>query len=214
MTKLKELTFRNFYKKLLFIEDTNNLNVLNKGYGIEIDGDENGLLVYGYVDQDQGICFNIFSIVKEEDGEIVKYNDKPVEEKINHRIRLSDVQDLRGYEVELDPDILERYVARAMELNEKFFESESKDALRYNMQIDQYRHLIFPDDLECYIYNKEENKLEGFWMRSKSLAPDGIIGEIITPLSRLFGYGIGDEIKVNLYSVNDYIRLMHVVESK
>lgn len=212
MTKLKDLSFRNFYKKLLFIEDINNLNVLNKGYGIDIDGDENGLLVYGYIDSEHGICFNIFSIVKEEDGQIIKFNDKPVEAKINHRIRLSDVQELRGFEVELDPNILERYVARAIELNEKFFESDTKDALRYNMQIDQYRHLIFPDDLECFIYDKNENKLEGFWMRGKMITQDGIIGEIITPLSRTFGYGIGDEIKVNLYSVNEHIRLMHVVQ--
>ena len=212
MQKIGDLSFRELYKKMVYIADQNSLNILKMGYQIPVNGDETGILAYGYVDIEHGICFNIFSIVKEEDGKIVSFNDKPMEEKINHRVRLEDVKNLDGFEVKYEDIDLERYVDRAIELNEKFFESEQREAIRYNTQIDGFRHEIFPDDVECHIYDMKEKKLEGMWARTLSMTPQGIQAKVITPVSRHFGISLEDEIELKLYNINDTLRLMYIIE--
>ncbi|NLW52519.1 MAG: hypothetical protein GXY87_04050 [Tissierellia bacterium] len=212
MKPMKSLTFREIYKKIVYIEDKNSVNVLNKGYQIEIDGDETGILGYGYVDGEQGICFNVFSIVKVEDGNVVKYNDKPMELKINHRVRLEDVYNLNGFEVEYESLNLERYVDRAIEINEKFFESEEKEAIRYNRQIDELRHYLYPDDIQGYVYHKEKNKIEGLWVRTIAMLPTGILAKVITPVSREFNIALEDELEFKLFNIDGTLRLMYIIE--
>lgn len=212
MKPMKSLTFRDMYKKIVYVEDKTSINVLNKGYQIEIDGDETGILGYGYVDSENGICFNIFSIVKVEDDKVVKYNDKPMELKINHRVRLEDVFNLYGFEVEYESLNLERYVDRAIEINERFFESEEKEALRYNMQIDELRHYLYPDDLQGYIYDRENNKLEGLWVRTIAMLPTGILAKVITPVSRELNIALEDELEFKLFNIDGKLRLMYIID--
>lgn len=209
--KIQTLSFRDLYQQLVYIEDKNTLNVMKMGYQVKTDGQETGLLAYGYIDEEKGICFNIFSIVKLEDDDIVAFNDEPMLQKINHRVRLEDLKDANAMALDLDPDIAIRYKDRAIEINKANMISKELMILRANDQIDAFRHHLHPDDFECFVFDPSINKIEAFWARGLEIKESHIVAKVLTPLSKEYGFGIGDRIEVSLYQYKDETRLIHLI---
>lgn len=210
---ISSLTFRQIYQQLVYIEDKNTLNLMKMAYEVPSKFDETGILAYGYIDSEEGLSFNVFSLVKMQEGQIIEFNDEPMKQKINHRLRLEDVMKLEGQALSLDPDILMNYVDRAVEINEKNFISMEVEGVRTNEQIDPYRHPLFPDDVECFVYDASAHKIEALWAKTQAIADNGIIAKTLTPISKNFNLAMGSEIKLNLYNVNDSIRLIHMINS-
>lgn len=220
MKPLKLFNFRDFYKNLIYIEDKQTLEILTKGYGVKAKGDENGLLCYGYMDYDKGMSFNVLSLVNFQGNEIdeegnerskISFNDGPLEKNINHTLRLDDLFNLNGDIPKLDPDDMLRYVDRAVQINELNLISEELEAVRYQTQLDPFRHFIYGDDLEAYVFDAQNKKLEGLWVRSMALTERGVVGKVITEVSKDFNIKLNDEIALELYQVDGNIRLMKVI---
>ena len=213
MDNIKSLSFRQLYQQLIYIEDEKLLNIMKMGYQIPSLFDESGILAYGYVDEEQGICFNIFSLVKMKDGELVEFNDEPMKKKLKHRLKYDDLKNSSVMSIDLDPDIAMGYVDRAKEINKELNVSPSRLELRANSQIDPFRHNIHPDDFECFLYDPKTNASISFWLRGEKLTKDSIIGNILTPLPREYGFAIGDMIEIKFYNYKGAIRPIHVIEN-
>ena len=220
MKPLKLFNFRDFYKNLIYIEDKETLEILTRGYGVKARGDETGLLCYGYMDHDKGMSFNVLSLVNYQGTEIdedgnekskMAFNDGPLEKNINHTLRLDDLFNLNGDIPKLDPDDMARYVNRAVKVNELNMVTEDLEAVRYQIQLDSFRHFIYGDDLEAYVFDASNKKLEGIWVRSMALTDRGVVGKLITEVSDDFGLKLNDEIALQLYQVDGSIRLMKII---
>lgn len=210
---LSNLTFRQIYQQLIYIEDEKLLNIMKMGYQVKSSFEETGLLVYGYIDEDEGVLFNIFSLVRKE-GDSFKFNDEPMKKKLKHKIKFEDVKDSKAQNIELDPDEAIRYVDRAVEINKEHEVSDEIMNLRLNTQIDQFRHQIYPDNLECFIFDAQRKASKSFWARAEKQNQDYLIASVLTPLPKEMGYAIGDAIKLKLYQYKDSTRLIHVLNQR
>ena len=207
---VQAIDYRKLYQQLIYIEDQNLINIMKMGYQIQTKGDETGILAYAYIDEEHGICFNAFSLVKEEDGQIIEFNDEPMNKKINHRIKLEDLKEAKGFPVELDPDIAMNYVDRAVEINKIHASNPALEEIRLNPQIDGFRHKIHPDDVECFIFDPSTNQSESFWARTQEQTTNSIRAIVLTPISKKYSFAIGDRIELNLYNYKDSVRLIHI----
>lgn len=210
---LSNLTFRQIYQQLIYIEDEKLLNIMKMGYQVKSSFEETGLLVYGYIDEDEGVSFNIFSLVRKE-GDSFKFNDEPMKKKLKHKIKFEDVKDSKAQNIELDPDEAIRYVDRAVEINKEHEVSAEIMNLRLNTQIDQFRHQIYPDNLECFIFDAQRKASKSFWARAEKQRQDYLIASVLTPLPKETGYAIGDAIELKLYQYKDSTRLIHVLNQR
>lgn len=214
MKKVKDLSFRQIYNQLIYIEDEKLLNIMKMGYKIPSTFEETGLLLYAYIDEEDGICFNVFSLVKDEDEKLVKFNDSPMEEKLNHKIKYEDIKESKARPLELEAEIAFNYADRAVEINHEHEVSQERNKLRSNTQIDLFRHQIHPDDLECFLYNPSTNFTHAFWAKGEKMTDTSIIASILTPLPKELGFALGDMIELKLYKYKDSTRLIHVLEEE
>lgn len=206
---LKSQKFRDLYKNLIFIRDMRTVSIIKNGYGIDV-GDDEGILAYGYINELGELAFSIMTTVKFVDGAAV-FNDEVTKRKLKHKIKIGDVENLESEILEIDPDYLQRFLPHAMEINKQYITSSELETVRANEQLDNFRHFDNPDDLEAFVYHSDTNRLEGLWVRSKSMTKSGINAVVLTPVSSIFGIELGDEIEFQLYEINAGIRLMKIV---
>ncbi|MDO5027253.1 MAG: hypothetical protein Q4E50_05440 [Tissierellia bacterium] len=213
LESISSFSFRDMYQQLIYIEDEKLLNIMKKGYQIPSKFEETGILAYAYVDEEQGLCFNIFSLVKMKDQDLVEFNDEPMKRKLKHKLKLEDIENSKGMLLDLDPDKALTYMDRAKEINLDLAPDPSKVQLRLNTQIDPFRHRIYPDDFESFLYDPKTNKSISFWVRGEKIQGDAIIASILTPLPKEYGYALEDMIDIKIYEYRDSLRPIHVINS-
>ncbi|MGF0039402.1 hypothetical protein ACQRBF_01360 [Peptoniphilaceae bacterium SGI.131] len=207
---IKTFSFGDLYKNLIFLEDKRTLTIFKNGYQLDIRGDEDGILAYAYVDKEGELVFSAMSVVTFKDGKAV-FNDEPLNRNLKHRIRLTDIEGVNAEILNLDSEDIQPYIEPATKINEENFISEEVEAVRYNRQIDKFRNLSYPDDLEAYIFSSEENKIEGVWARAFAMTDKAVLAKLITSPSALFGYSKDEDIDLQLYEINGAIRLMKIL---
>lgn len=134
-----------------------------------------------------------------------------MKKKLKHKIKFDDVKDSKAEIIELDPEDAMRYVDRAIEINKGLNTTESKSQLRLNIQLDQFRHQVHPDDLECFLYDLNRQASKAFWARGEKQTDTSILASVLTPLPKETGFAIGDMIELKLYKYKDSTRLIHVM---
>lgn len=209
---MTSMTFKDLYQQLVYIEDEKTLNVMKMGYQVKASGDETGILAYGYINKEGLLCFNVFSLVKLKGEEIVSFNDEPMLNKINHVVKREDVNNCKALSMELDPDILLRYLDRSIEINKENHISEDLDLLRSLKELDDFRHPLYPDEVEAFIYRPSDNQTQNIWAKAKSVGQGCVLAELVTPVPKDFLYAVGDNLSLKLYDIQGRLELVNIIE--
>ena len=180
----KDVSFREVYRQFVYFRMPAYLDRLKEF--VSVDGMD-GLIAYGYVDNEKGMMFEICASASlREDC----YDVRPI--SIEHRI-LMDNQTVVGSpfvvmnQMELDFTIFDQRVDRIVE----FFENEEIEQVRNIEWMDGCRHCDFPDDVQVILVSKSVLP-ELVWVRTLRMGDHRIEGMLLNEPEGDFGVHCGD----------------------
>lgn len=191
MKKIQEVDFRQLYHKLLYIRCPELIEKLAKN-GWEIINNCDGVIAYGYIDEQCGLSFQIFGAASVKDGvEIVKESK---DEKIMLILR-------RG-------SVAENYFVNLQELGISYPEYDSwikmirdnydtknkaKEEMRQMDFLDAFRNDDYPDDVRVVIFS-EGLQPEQVWMKCCDITEEMLFGTLLNEPNQDYGVHEGDKI--------------------
>ena len=157
----------------------------------------NVVLLYGYIDHEAGITFELLStgILKGEKVSLYDGNDE-----WNAKIRCGSIADHEIYPQEgisFDP-----YQDKVHFIDTDYKVSKEVEALRLATELDPYRHPLFPDDL-AVIFIRKGSKPEQCWVRCSGITDDGITGILLNEPNADLGIHRSDEITFGVMEQED-----------
>lgn len=191
MTKVHELSFREMYHRIAFIEaPSNTLDSLMAG--CPRHPQENGVLVYGYIDTQAGFTFEILcsgSLIGEEldlspgmPNSMLKLRRGVVQDST---ITIPDDIDVAAYRDKIDL------------VNEGYKGSEALSVVRDLRFLDDCRHPEYPDDVLVH-FAAQDKETEGCWVRSTELLSDRLRGVLLNEPYQDFGVHSGEVVEFAL----------------
>ncbi len=179
--KIQETHFRDMYHKIFYISANANYDLLAEKINGEVTG--NGTIVYGYVDHQMGMCYEILALAeKAEDGmiRIVAYNDA--------QTLKSQYETVMNCEYEALPEDMDlsMFKAKTRMVDRLFRYNETMEALRDIDMIDHCRNEEFPDDMLVYLVG-EDRMPETCWVRSEKVEEGMVHGILLNEPKQYFG---------------------------
>lgn len=126
--------------------------------------DANSLLCYGYVDHTAGLTYQTVAATMYVDGD---YSVVDTAQFISMKIRAESVakEDI----IPIRNKALFRQYAHIVDNIDEFYYTDSEvEKCRSIQEIDQFRHVDFPDDIQVMFF-KEGARPEGIWVRTSQL---------------------------------------------
>ncbi len=156
--RLLDESFRNLDKKWIAIEKEKYIKKINKVLNLDLE--EAVILAYIYIDHERGLCARLVGNIYHEDKslyiedkfitkDVVIYND------ILKKIKFSLVNDSTIKKI-INLDVIEKEIA------DKYYSNLPILEVRGLKIIDEFRHELYPDDLELYFeFNKNSELIWG-----------------------------------------------------
>ncbi len=203
--KIKDLKFRELDRHYYFIE---NLNLVKKMYKkLRIKGEAHPVLVYSYINHDEGIQFRILGNVVVNGGllnieeEFIKKEFKLqydyFEDMDVKPVPKETIAKINGTE-EIEDQIQEHYT------DEKLVKS------RDNKKLDQYRDLRLVDDVQFLLLSKEAQQ-EDVWARIEAEEDNQmLLCTLLDKTKKEFGLKKNDKIYIKYVEHPKYKGLMFV----
>ncbi len=185
---IQEVPFRKMYHRIFYISANQNYDKLKENFTYEKEG--NGTLVYGYVDHQMGMCFEILALAyRDEEGRI---EITAVNEDQTLKSQYETVYECEFAEVPEDLD-LSAFSAKTKIVDRFFRYSEDMEKLRDLELLDPYRSEEFPDDVVIYLVGKDRSP-EGCWVRCERAEAGMVYGKLLHEPRQYFGVHPGSEI--------------------
>lgn len=157
--QVQDLKFRDIDRHFFFVENLKHVKRIYKS--LHIKSDIHPILVFGYIDHENGIQFRIL-------GNIVIQNGMPkIEEQFVKKTFILPYDSFEEYEVKKVPEETIAKIEGIFEIEDavdKFYSNESLLKSRKNEQLDQYRDLRLVDDVQFLLLNREAQQ-ENVWAR-------------------------------------------------
>lgn len=193
MTPVKGASFREFYHKVVYLKCPDLMEKLKKGTAIE-DRDCDGVIAYGYIDEQMGLSFHVLGTAS-------------VEEDKNFNIRkLSDKERILFLRGSMEPYRYLDYSGAGFSCTQ--FEDEikiikehydtknpAKEEMRTYAFLDPFRHENFPDDVKVILY-KEELRPEQVWMTCIDEKENMLYGRLLNEPDQPYGIHEGDKVRI------------------
>ena len=179
--KIQETHFRDMYHKIFYISANANYELLAEKIAGEVTG--NGTIVYGYVDHQMGMCYEILALAeKAEDGtiKVVAYNDTQT-----LKSQYETVMDCEYEKIPEDLDV-SPFSAKTKMVDRFFRYNDSIEALRDIDIIDDSRNEEFPDDMLVYLVGADRMP-ETCWVRSERVEEGMVYGNLLNEPKQYFG---------------------------
>ena len=218
-----ETGFREIYHRFIYIHCRELLDDIFPG---ELDTAITGFIAYCYIDRTEGISFRPFMIASmKEDG--IQVFTIPNHEDTIYILRLRDGQTKMSelhdggnhmYLYALDPDRFCFFDLSVVNFDTDSFH-EIKDDIdrtysagemveefrseKYKF-LDKYRHRMYPDDVQAFIFNEKNHGVEQVWVRLSFMTEkDEIFGELLNEPYKDYGCHEGDFIEINEVTAGD-----------
>lgn len=197
--KFSETGFRCLYKRFSYFPWC---DIIKKVVAdSELIEDADGVLVYGYIDAEAGMSFEVLCCAKIKNEGEFSFFHKFEETRIV--LRAGSVRDEEFVLVaDGDDESLCEYFSDALD-GMKFFEVDDVvEQTRYFEFLDEFRHELYPDDVLVHIC-KDDMKPEGCWVRIKGIDENCLVGELLNEPDQELGYHMGDELRFSIYHLDD-----------
>ena len=190
--KYEQMTFRDVFD--------NNFAIPIDGYERQLEDfagfeDADSLLVYGYIDHQNGMMLEVLAKGYKTDNGYVF--DEP-DNTVSCKIRLEDEKDLELTEVEIDED---RYADKYASLY-IYGKNESINKTRWNRDVDEFRDRYHPDDVRVVLV-KDGLNMETCWVRMDDVFEDVITGTLLSTPVQDFSLSEGDAVSFTVMEFED-----------
>ena len=198
---LDEISFREMDNKFLLVKDIDlKTRMIIEKSGFRIRQDDNAMLVFGYIDQEAGLSFELLcAACVYDDGEV---SLEPTNKSTSFKFRYGSFQgDVVPF---TNLSQLVPYHERAQMIVKGYAAPEPVLGIRAIKELDPSRAPGYPDDIVVF-FIKEGYRNEGIWCRTvgtdqaRRLIQMRMLNEPNAP----FGKHIEDIIDVTLYQMDD-----------
>lgn len=187
---IKEVNFRKLYHRLVYIRCPELLKRL-EGSGIEMVRDSDGVIAYGYIDEQCGLSFHVFGAASVKKGVIVKGNK---DEKAMLLLRRGSVAECTFVGMDDMGVTYPEYDALIKMVRDNYdTKNKAKEEMRRMEFLDDFRHDDFPDDVTVIIY-REGLQPEQVWMRCCDLSKEMLYGILLNEPNQNYGVHKGDKV--------------------
>ena len=190
-----EIGFREMDNKFLLVTDIDSkTKMIIKRSGYRIRSDDNAMLVFGYIDQEAGISFELLcAACVYDDGDV---SLEPINKSTSFKFRYGSFQ---GNLIPFNNyDQLFPYQDRAMKIVERYAVSDEIREIRAIEDLDSSRAPGFPDDLAVFFI--KEDGYERIWCRTMGIDRERKVVQMkmLNEPYSAFGKHIGDIVDVTL----------------
>lgn len=200
--------FRDVYHKLAIVLDNGYcFKLFNLAFPKDVPENTcaNSALVYGYIDKNGGLAYQVLGITCYESGD---YTLMWPNDEIGFSVQ---AKDFEGYDI---IPIENRAIAKRYEkiidyINESFKDAE-KERLRSFKTLDPYRHKDYPDDVKVLIRNYQLMKQECVWAQltehlgKSEEGVEAFLGRLLSqPFEDIYGVHRDDSLVIGLVTKND-----------
>lgn len=192
--KVAEKNFREIYKKICFLENSELVEKINLRDVFDYPPEENlnGFVTYAFINLNHEFVFEILAGAKIF-GEKIKIFPASYKKNIFfHRAEIENV------EIKiLSEDYQTAFQDKIQVIDDKNKFGEVLEKIRAAEDLDELRHPNFPDDVAVLFYG-ENFRPEYAWVRCENIEEKFIVGKLLNNLQQNFGYEVGDKIKFGL----------------
>ncbi len=203
---IDQFNFRQLHHQyLLLMKDESTLNVL-RGMDFPHEVYDNALLLYGYIDSEAGISFEVLGFAYVDEGGNAAYREPGTSTVMKLRY-----DSIKG-ELSSVPytEALEIYRWKVDICNSGYRANEVVEAFREIEAIDPSRHHQFPDDIIVF-FIREGMKPEGIWCRICGIRNEHICGRLLNTPYGNFGVSQGDIVETTSVKVGDELKAVALV---
>ena len=205
-----KISFREMDGQFLLVKDIDlktRLTVAASGFRVRAE--DNAMLVFGYIDHEAGLSFELLcAACVFDDGDV---SLEPINKKTSFKFRYGsfqgDIISFRNY------DQLLPYQDRAKSIIEGYAVSDEVREIRGIKELDPSRAPGYPDDLAVF-FVKEGYRNEGIWCRTMGIDRERnlIRMQLLNEPDAPFGKHLGDIVDVTVIRMNDgEVRLVAVL---
>lgn len=204
---LKEMNFRDIVDKYLYIEAARVAQKL--GSIFEVTDDVTGLLFYGYIDAQAGICFEILCCAVYDAAKktlkLLHGNDEQ-----SAKIRLAELLEAQAAVLPSEMPRLSEFHNKVATVQKTYKADEATEAMRKLTSLDPARLAAHPDIVTVYLVHGDE--AEAAHVLLKEVREVNIIGTLLSEPQKAAGLHKGDEISFFLVRNEKGIMCMKVLE--
>ena len=203
--RIEAFNFREIHHQVMLLtEDKENLMIAEKVFPHE-NGD-NALLLYGYIDHETGITFEILCIAKLIPNQALILRDGSP--KVSVKIRYDSIHGILA-NTESNPEYL-KYMSKMNMINNNYRADEAAERFREIRSIDPSRHPQYPDDILIWFVSDGQNP-EGIWGRVHGHNGRYLTAILLDEPWRNYGYHKGDRVPFDRMPVNDELKAIAIL---
>lgn len=184
MKPIKAASFRQFYHRLVYIRCPEILKRLEGG-GIEIVSDSDGVIAYGYIDEQCGLSFHVFGAASVKNGVELVRGSK--DEKAMLLLRRGSVAECEFVGLDEIGVSYPEYDSLIKMVRDNYdTENEAKEEMRRMDFLDGFRNDDYPDDVAVVIFS-EGLQPEQVWMRCCDVTEEMLYGTLLNEPNQDYG---------------------------
>lgn len=196
-----EINFRDMYHQFLLVKDIDmRTRLVIEKSGFRIRQDDNAMLLFGYIDYEMGMSFELLcAACVYDDGEVAF---EPINKTTSFKFRYGSFQgDMEPFK---NLSQLIPYQERAQMIKKGYDAPAAVMEIREIEELDPSRTPGYPDDIVVF-FVKEGYRNEGIWCRTVDVDPERhlIQMRMLNEPNAPFGKHLGDIVDVTLIRMDD-----------
>ena len=204
--KASETNFRDVYHKVCFVRAGKNYKAMTRHLPNHEQGD--GTLVYGYVDHQCGLTYEILACAKQgKDGSIEAFQG---DDTVSLKFRAGSIAEDELFVVEDDEQLRRIYQSKIDTIERYYKGNDEIEATRKVEAIDTSRSPEFPDDVLVILIH-ESDAPEGCWVRCEKIVDGMIVGVLLNEPDSDFVVHRGDPISFGIAQQGDRLLCVAVL---
>lgn len=188
METIREIGFRRLFQQYVYIEHTDNMDVLAQDFdGLE---QATGFVGYCYVDHEAGLTFEMLALAKREGEALEFYSGN---DEVSVMFRYSSVADAGALLLPSVLPPLNAYAEKTANIDADYAHSEAVAKTRLLANLDTCRYEEYPDDVLVYLVHGDEH-IEGCYVRLENVGEMNLSGTLLNEPEYDYGVHQGDSL--------------------
>lgn len=204
---LKEMNFRDIVDKYLYIDAAGMAQ--NLGSIFEVTEDVTGVLCYGYIDAQAGICFEILCCAVYDAAKKTLKLLRGSDEQ-SAKIRLAELLEAQAAVLPSEMPRLSEFQSKVAMVQKAYKADEATEVMRKLISLDPVRIVTHPDIVTVYLVRGDE--AEAVFVLLKEVREVNIIGTLLSKPQKASGLHKGDKISFFLVRNEKGIMCMKVLK--
>ena len=202
---IDQFTFRELHHRyLLLFNDDRNVMVASAKFPHRAG--DNALLLYGYIDHEVGISFEVLCVVRYVKGHPLEFRAPSKDTSL--KLRYDAIQGTLAH-VNFDGSFL-AYLDKVDMIDKHYKVHEAVELMRGIEGLDASRSPQFPDDIVVIFYKDGLNP-EGIWVRMERNVGDKLAGKLLNQPYGDFGYNVGDYVLMQPMVIENELKAVAIL---